>query len=208
MSVVGQCVGRGLSKSPATRRSLLWRIRDTQDESAWSEFVDIYAPLVHAYCCRRGVQDADAADLAQRVLSSVAIAVPEFDYDSSKGSFRGWLFTITRNHLLKLFQTQSREVSGTGDSKFHRLMAQHPDDSFAEDEWNTEYQTRLLHLSMEKAEPEFKTTTWQAFCRSSIDGEKPQQIATALGISVGAVYIARNRVKSRLREIVAKLDAH
>lgn len=58
--------------SPETRPSLLVRIRDISDQVAWQEFVEIYAPLIHAYSLRRGLQDADAADVSQQVLQSIA----------------------------------------------------------------------------------------------------------------------------------------
>ena len=62
--------GADMSSSLATRASLLLRIRDPQDRMAWEEFVSLYAPLVHAYGRRRGLQDHDAADLTQEVLLS------------------------------------------------------------------------------------------------------------------------------------------
>ena len=88
-----------MPRSPETRPSLLLRIRDAQDHAAWVEFVEVYAPLVHAYARTRGLQDADAADVTQDVLQAVANHAERFDYDPSRGSFRGWLFRITLNKL-------------------------------------------------------------------------------------------------------------
>ena len=105
-----------MNASPNTRQSLLIRIRDTRDELAWREFVEMYAPLIHAYGRRRGLQDADAADIAQQVLQSVALAIPGFQYNPTQGSFRGWLFTVTRNHLLKTLQKARRVPTATGDT--------------------------------------------------------------------------------------------
>src|ERR1700730_3538749 len=88
-----------MPEAPTTQPSLLVRLRDARDERAWSQFVDLYAPLVSGYARRHGLKDADAADLMQGVLRSVAIAVRRLDYDPRRGSFRGWLFTIVRNQL-------------------------------------------------------------------------------------------------------------
>src|SRR4029079_1988400 len=88
-----------MNQSPETRASLLLRIRDAQDHLAWTDFIDIYAPLIHAYSRNRGLQDADAADVTQEVLRAVAVHAERFDYDPARGSFRGWLFRVTLNKL-------------------------------------------------------------------------------------------------------------
>ena len=77
-----------MEDSPVTRASLLLRIRDGQDKEAWRQFVEIYAPLIYGFARKRGLQDADAADLMQDVLRSIASAVGRLDYDPRRGSFR------------------------------------------------------------------------------------------------------------------------
>src|SRR5437868_6432315 len=57
-----------MAKAPPTRPSLLLRLRDARDGVAWSEFVEVYAPLVYGYARKQGLQDADAADVTQEVL--------------------------------------------------------------------------------------------------------------------------------------------
>src|SRR5688500_2309100 len=92
------CVrGQNMAESNMTRPSLLVQIRDAQNEQAWSQFVDLYAPLIYGFARKQGLQDADAADLTQEVLRTVAKSVQGLEYDPARGSFRGWLFTIVRN---------------------------------------------------------------------------------------------------------------
>src|SRR5262245_21130511 len=76
---------------PPTRASLLVRLRDPEDGTAWRQFVDLYTPLVYGYARKQGLQDADAADLSQETLLAVAGALGRFEYDPSRGSFRNWL---------------------------------------------------------------------------------------------------------------------
>src|SRR3954471_10952390 len=85
--------------SPLTRASLLLQIRDGANLVAWREFVGLYGPIVYGFARKRGLQDADAADLMQDVMRSVTTAIGQLDYDRNRGTFRGWLFTITRNKL-------------------------------------------------------------------------------------------------------------
>lgn len=88
-----------MAEAPTTRPSLLVRIRDRRDRQAWAQFVDLYGPLVYGFGRRQGLQDADAVDLMQDVLRTVAGAVGPLDYDPRRGTFRGWLFTVARNRL-------------------------------------------------------------------------------------------------------------
>jgi RNA polymerase sigma factor (sigma-70 family) len=85
--------------SPLTRVSLLVRLRDGSNHVAWREFMQIYGPVVYGFARSRGLQDADAADLMQEVMRSVIGAMGRFDYDRNQGTFRGWLFTVTRNKI-------------------------------------------------------------------------------------------------------------
>src|SRR2546423_9020301 len=105
-----------MANIPPTRASLLVRLRDPNDAAAWTEFVDLYAPLVYGYARKQGLQDADAADLSQEVLGAVAGAVRRLDYDPRRGAFRNWLFTIVRRKPASLRAAQGRHTPGSGDS--------------------------------------------------------------------------------------------
>jgi RNA polymerase sigma factor (sigma-70 family) len=162
-----------MSSSPATRASLLLRIRDPMDRIAWEEFVRIYAPLLHAYGMHRGLQDADAADLAQEVLRCLMGAVPEFQYDPARGSFRGWLLTITRNELLKMAKRRGRQAVGAGDTEVRQLLEQQPDTAEDQDYWDREYQWNLFLWAANRVRLDFRETTWQAFCSRRSRGRRP-----------------------------------
>src|SRR5437762_5041573 len=115
-----------MDESPLTRPSLLVRIRDPRDAEAWSQFVDVYAPLVYGYARKRGLQDADAADLTQEVLRAVAAAIGRLDYDPQRGSFCGWLFTLAHHRLHDLVASQRRQCRGSGDSGTQLLLEAQP----------------------------------------------------------------------------------
>src|SRR2546421_9328981 len=111
-----------MEEGPATRASLLVRIRDGNDAEAWRQFVRLYAPVVYGFARKRGLQDADAADLMQEVFRSVAGAAGRLDYDPKRGSFRGWLYTVTRNKIYTFLESQRRQVRGSGDSGAQALL--------------------------------------------------------------------------------------
>jgi RNA polymerase sigma factor (sigma-70 family) len=187
-------------ESPSTRASLVVRLRDPKDERAWEEFVEIYSPLIVQLARRRGLQDADRADLAQDVFRAVARAIDQYDPDPARGSFRAWLFRIARNLMVNLLAKQARQPRGTGDGDMMKLLEQQPAPDGEESVlFEGEYRRRLFAWAADRVRQEFRETTWQAFWRAGVDGEDPKVIAQALRISVGAVYIAKSRVMSRLR---------
>lgn len=198
----------GLDQLPVTRVSLLVRLRDGDDMQAWPEFIGIYAPVVYGFARKRGLQDADAADLMQEVLRSLSVAARRLDYDPARGSFRGWLFTITRNKVYNFLDKGRRQTRGSGDSGAHERMQAVPDrDDGLSEEWDREYQRRLAAIAMERVQREFQPATWQAFTLTAVDGLNANEAGTKLKMSPGAVYVAKSRVLARLKEEVQKLQA-
>src|SRR5262245_17431416 len=188
-------------ESPATRVSLLVRLRDGGDAGAWQEFVHLYAPVIYGFARKRGLQDADAADLMQEVLRSVAGAAQRLDYDPTRGTFRGWLFTVTRNKVFNFLESRSRRVVGSGDSRVQQSLEQHADsDGSLSADWEADYQRTLAAQAMERVKGEFQPATWQAFLQTAVEGRTPAQVASRVGLSVGAVYVAKSRVIARLRQ--------
>ena len=196
-----------MTDSPTTRPSLLLRIRRKDDHAAWAEFVEIYAPLIHGYCRRRGLQEADAANLTQDILSKVMNHADRFEYDTARGRFRGWLLTLTRNRLNDHFSGLKRQTRGSGDTGVRAILEQVPDQDEQDDEqWDTDYQHRLFHWVAEKIRDEFQDATWRAFWNTAVKGQAAKQVAENLSMSVGAVYIAKSRVLARLKIRVRAVD--
>src|SRR5262245_19657162 len=191
--------------SPLTRASLLVQIRDGSNQAAWREFVGLYGPVVYGFARKRGLQDADAADLMQDVMRSVSAAIGRLNYDRSQGTFRGWLFTVTRNKVFNFLSARRIRPQGSGDTTTNRLLANQPDGNDDTDEWELEYQRRLASLAMEHIKGEFQESTWQAFRLTAVDGASAADVSAQLGMSPGAIYVARSRVLARLKEEVETL---
>lgn len=196
-----------MQESPATRASLLVRLRDVGDADAWREFVRLYAPIIYGFARKRGLQDADAADLMQEVLRSVATAAQRLEYDPSRGTFRGWLFTVTRNKVFNFLESNGRRVIGSGDARVQEHLEQHADagGTLATD-WEADYQRTTAAQAMERVKKEFQPATWQAFLHTAIEGQTPAQVAARVGLSVGAVYVAKSRVIARLRQEIETMQ--
>jgi RNA polymerase sigma factor (sigma-70 family) len=191
-----------MPEAPQTRLSLLLRLRDPRDREAWTQFVDLYAPLIYGYVRKRGLQDADAADLTQVCLRQVTLHVGSLEYDPQQGSFRGWLFTIVRNRL-RNFRVQPRHLQGSGDSQIQRLLenqaAPEADEAVA---WEREYRERMFAWASQQVRPTVADATWQAFWQTAVEGKSGNDVAKNLGLSVSAVYVAKSRVMARLRSMI------
>lgn len=190
-----------MEQSPQTRPSLLLRIRDFRDEDAWNQFIELYAPLIYGYLRKRNIQDADAGDLTQDVLSSVTSTANDFTYDPQRGSFRGWLLTVTRNKMLN-FVSRKKAQAGSGDSGVQRAIEEMTAEEDDRSQWDLEYERRLFEWAAEKARSEFRDSTWQAFWLTAVDNQSASAVAEKLDLSVGAVYVAKSRVTARLRQFI------
>src|SRR5437764_1929383 len=146
-----------MAEPPVTRVTLLARIRDGRDADAWREFVQIYGPVGYRFARNRGLQDADAADLMQDVLRSVARNAPRMEYDPARGTFRGWLYTVTRNKIYNFLNSQRHRPRGTGDTDAQERLDSTParPEPGPDEEWEREYQRQLSSRAMEMVKDEF-----------------------------------------------------
>src|SRR5690242_6646995 len=133
-----------MAEIPATRPSLLVRLREPRDADAWREFVDLYGPLLYGYARKRGLQDADAADLSQDVLVAVAGAIGRLEYDPARGAFRNWLFTVLLRKLSNWRRARRSRPDGSNAADPAPLLEQCPVTDGAEAEWEAEWEERLF----------------------------------------------------------------
>ena len=182
-----------------TPASLLERLRQPEPAQAWTRFVQLYTPLLFHWARRLGLRDADAADLVQDVLTLLVRKLPEFTYDRQK-SFRAWLRTVTRN----CWRNRCRRVELP--HEVHPPDLDGLADSAAEDVLSeTEYRQWLVGRALELMQTEFQPSTWKACWECVVAGRPASEVAAELGLSIGAVYMAKSRVLSRLRQELTDL---
>ncbi|MFG0263929.1 MAG: RNA polymerase sigma factor [Rhodopirellula sp. JB055] len=196
---------------PTTRESLLLRLRDSKDEFAWAEFSAIYEPVIYRLVKRRGVQDADAREIVQEILMSVAGAIERFDV-TAQGSFRGWLSRITRNATIdRLRSVQSRRELNGGSSIVRIIDAAASNergiDSIQQDaelshEFDRDHRQQLFRWAASKVRSRTGEKNWIAFWRTAVEAQSIAEVASDLGITEGSVYVARCRILKRIRELV------
>ncbi|MCA9062038.1 MAG: sigma-70 family RNA polymerase sigma factor [Planctomycetaceae bacterium] len=189
---------------PETRASLILRLPNMADVAAWEEFVAIYGPLVFRTARLQGLQPADAEDVVQEVLSSVARSVTPWLERDDRGPFRAWLFRIARNTTINhLTRRRTRSMASEPLSEAGEAIAVNKPLS---DLFDLEHRRQLFLQAAEIVKTTVTGSTWQAFWKTHVEDQSPADVARELGMTSGSVYIARSRVMARLRETIRELE--
>jgi RNA polymerase sigma-70 factor (ECF subfamily) len=183
----------------STSTSLVRRAQRA-DNTAWEKLTRLYGPVVYGWARQAGLQPDDAADVMQNVFHALTTRLQQFQRRGPADSFRGWLFTITKNKIRDHFRAKRdkvQAVGGTDAQQMWRHIAEAPPDTSTE--CGRAEVSGLRRRALELASGDFESRTWQAFWRTAVEGDAPADVAADLGISVWAVYKARSRVLSKLR---------
>jgi RNA polymerase sigma-70 factor (ECF subfamily) len=176
---------------PKTSAAMLEEMRDPSNREAWARFVGRYEKVIGIWCRKRGLQDADADDVTQKIMLILLDEMPEFIYDPTKGRFRDWPRVITRHACYRFFE---RDVL----RKYKPIL----DDVQARDELarSLEEQERLqvLHAAMEEVRKRVSHRDWRIFHEVSFGGRSGDELAKELGMTISAVYKAASRVRERV----------
>src|SRR5437763_9804802 len=98
----------------ATRRSLVDRLGNWDDQRRWQEFFDTYWKLIYSAARKSGLTEVEAEEVVQETVITVAKNVGKLRYDPNVGSFKGWLLNITRWRIADQFRKR------TPDGQRHR----------------------------------------------------------------------------------------
>ena len=194
-----------MTEPTETRESLLIRLSGERCDRAWDEFSEIYRPMIVRLARQSGLQDSDADDVAQRVLMSVARSIGDWRKDSSKGRFRGWLTTVTKNAIRNAVTRMPRDQLVGSTRLFVLLDDAVGDQSELDRHIETEFMRAVFRAAAERVRGEFAQSTWKAFSLTTIEVRSVTEAAQALQTTRGAIYAARSRVMRRLQEVTQEI---
>lgn len=178
-----------------TPASLLERLRRPDAQAAWTQFVELYTPLLYYWARHRaGLPTQEAADLVQDVFALLLQKLPGFTYDRSR-SFRGWLRSVLLNKWRENLRRRGAVPGGDGQDLAEAAVPD-PACALAEAEYRQHLARRALHLM----QAEFQPATWKACWEHVVAGKPVAQVAAELGMTCNAVYLAKSRVLRRLRQ--------
>lgn len=185
---------------PLTSETLIGKVRDPGDEEAWRRFAALYRPVVMRMGLRRGLQEADAEDVAQRVMVAVSRAISRFEIGPDRPPFRVWLGRIATNAILNALTRAPRD-RGAGDTDIAMLLSEIPaGNEEGQKEILREAQTEAFRWAAAEIKSEFSSSVWLLFWETMVEGREVEETAKRHGRSPGSVYMARFRVMKRLRE--------
>jgi RNA polymerase sigma-70 factor (ECF subfamily) len=183
------------------------RLPNQGDQDAWGQFVTIYDPLIYRLARLKGFQDADARELVQEVLLAVSKAVHRWEPDKNRGRFRDWLFRIARNLMINFMTRRKHQSIATEDADLTVRLDQQIDPTSEHSAlFDLEYRRQMFLWASEQVREQVTSNTWQAFWKTTVDGQSVPETAAELSMSTGAVHIARSRVLGRLRREVIALE--
>lgn len=195
-----------------TRRTLLSRLKSWENEDSWREFFDTYWRLIYRMAVKAGLGDAEAQDVVQETVLSVAQKMPGFKYDPALGSFKSWLMLIIRrriaDHLRRRYSRVEVEQGGQHPSATAQCLDEIPDDSLdrLEAVWEEEWRTQLREAALERVKRRVKAEQFQMFDFYVLQGLPVREVAKTLGVSVMQVYLARHRIGNLLKREMASLE--
>jgi RNA polymerase sigma factor (sigma-70 family) len=194
-----------------TRQSLLSRLKDWGDQESWSVFFETYWRLIYHTAMRSGLNDAEAQDVVQETVISVLKSMPNFVYDTERGSFKGWLLNLTRWRILdhlrrknaKGYAEARDERSPTETSEFERIPD--PASLKLDEAWEKDWEQNLVEAACQRAKKKVDSKQYQIFDLYAIKLWPALKVARTFGISIGQVYLIKHRVAAVIKNEVTCL---
>ena len=151
-----------------------------------------------------GLQSQDAADVVQNVFVSVFRSIGRFSPDQQQATFRGWLWTITRNAVRELLRKRGAHPVAAGGSDAYQALQQQPDLIERETEPDDfDAGQSLAHRALRLVRESIDERTWDVFWHTAILDHSAVDVAADLQITAQAVRQAKYRVLCRLRRLLA-----
>jgi RNA polymerase sigma factor (sigma-70 family) len=208
--------GRDPQSTLATRRSLLSRLKETNAQESWREFFNTYWRLIYATALNCGLTDAEAQEVVQETLLTVARKIESFQYNPAVGSFKGWLLTIVRWRIADQFrkrqppQVQAGKFAGRGDTETSRTdtleRVADPAGIALDAVWDEEWHRTMFAAALARVKRQANARHYQMFDLHAVKQWPVEKVAHTLGVSAGQVRLAKHRITMLMRREVARLE--
>jgi RNA polymerase sigma factor (sigma-70 family) len=196
-----------------TRRTLLDRLRNLDDDASWQEFFNTYWKLLYCAAVKAGLSDQEAEEVVQETIIGVARRMPEFRYDPQVCSFKGWLMHVVRRRIIDLLrkrQTRPQQFEPLPSDTTRTGVGLQIPDTAAERAfagmWDEEWAKNLVDAAMERVKRAVKPEHYQIFYLHSVKNLPARDISELLGVSAAKVYVVRHRVARLAKQAIKELE--
>jgi RNA polymerase sigma-70 factor (ECF subfamily) len=192
-------------KRPPTRRSLLLRLRDWNDQGSWQEFSKIYERLIYDTAMQAGLKREEAQEVVQETLLSVAKKIAGFSYDPEVGTFRSWLLQITRRRIVdQLRKRSAHHAAGNGTVQIEQLSD--VGGSKFDEVWNAEWHQALLDMARALVRRTVSEKQFRMFELYVLQQAPIKKVMKDLNVSAAQVYMAKYRIGMLLKKQLRALE--
>ncbi len=183
-----------------TRASLLIRIKDPRNTEAWSEFHDLYAPLLYRYARARGLSHDDAEDVRATCYEAIVRQISHFEYDKQKGGFKGWLRTMVTRRVIDLLRKRREVAADTRD-----LAELESGEATVDELWEQHWKQQHLRYCVEQAGLQVSAQSFEVFRLLVEEHCSVSEVCEQLNINANQVYKAKARVLGTVRELMGAM---
>ena len=197
-----------------TRWSLIGRLKDWDDRESWKDFFDTYWKLIYSVAIKAGLSDAEAEEVVQETVITVAKKIGEFKADPAHGSFKGWLLKITKWRIGDQFRKRPPLV---------RRRARRPDPTSQaataervpgqrgfslESIWDQEWEKNLVDAALDRVKKCVSARQYQIHYFNTVKKMPVRTVAKTLGVNAAQIYLAKHRVGSVMQREIKSLEAN
>jgi len=191
---------------PPTRRSLLGRLKDWHDQDSWQEFSKIYQRLIFDTALKAGLTNAEAQEVVQETLLSVAKKIAGFNYDANTGSFRNWLLQITKRRIVDQFRKRRPQTHPTSDSATTLEQIPDPGAPSFETLWNEEWHLAVLDMARAFVKRKVSAKQYRMFELYVLQQQPMRVVTRTLRVNAAQVYMAKYRIAQLLKREMKQLE--
>ena len=195
-----------------TRRTLLSRLRNLDDQESWRTFFDLYWRLLYNVARKSGLDDVGAEEIVQETVIAVARQMPEFRYDPTRGTFRQWLLRITRrriiDHLRRVYRQPPRAEIAPEllDENEEHAAAVTDQRSAIDAAWDEEWERSTFDAALAQVRAAINPRHFQVFDYCVLKEWPASKVASTLGLNAAQVYLAKHRVAQAMKRAVRRID--
>ena len=197
-----------------TRKSLLGRLRNWEDNESWRDFFDTYWRLIYGFAVRRGLHHDEAQEVVQETVVAVAKSIGKFQYDPKVCAFKTWLLGVTRSKIANQFARRARQppapsADASASSGSTPLIHRIPDEQSAQHDaaWDEEWQKNLMESAIQRVKRRVSIEQYQMFDLFVLKQWPARDVARTLGVAIGHVYVAKHRIAKLIQKEVQALEA-